>query len=82
MPAATVLLAPSGVADGVLAVLTDLSAAGLVGPFIWITDPSDAAPPQLLTRVEGGRSTDVTLQQIVTAQQAEIATMNKILARL
>lgn len=72
MPAATVLLAPSGVADGVLAVLTDLSAAGLVGPFIWITDPSDAAPPQLVTRVEGGRTADVTLQQIVTAHNIDV----------
>ncbi|MFG1929943.1 hypothetical protein ACGFK1_04720 [Mycobacterium sp. NPDC048908] len=72
MPASTVLLAPSGVADGVLGVLTDLSAAGLVGPFIWITDPSDAAPPQVLTRVEGGRSADVTLQQIVTAHNIDV----------
>lgn len=72
MPAATVVLAPTGVADGVLAVLTDLSAAGLVDSFFWISDPSDVTPPQLLTRVEGGRASDVSLRQFVTTRNIDV----------
>lgn len=72
MPAATVLLAPTGVADGVLAVLTDLSAAGLLDPFFWISDPSDVTPPQQLTHVAGGRASDVALQHFVTARNIDV----------
>lgn len=36
MPAVTVFLAPDGPAAGVLDVLTDLSAADLVDPFLWV----------------------------------------------
>lgn len=72
MSDATVVLAPSGVADGVLAVLTDLSAAGLVDPFFWITDPSDVEPPQSLLRVAAGRISDVPLRQFVTARNLDV----------
>jgi hypothetical protein len=72
MAATTVLLAPAGVADGVLGVLADLSAAGLLDPFIWITDPSESAPPRLVTLVERGRARDVTVQQVVTAHNITV----------
>lgn len=72
MTSVTVFLAPTGVADGVLAVLTDLSAAGLVDPFLWVRDPSDNVPPQVLTQVAAGRSTQVNWQQIVTTQRIDV----------
>lgn len=72
MNSVTVFLAPTGVADGILAVLTDLSAAGLVDPFLWVRDPSDSVPPPSLTLVTGGRSSQVTWQQIVSAQRIQL----------
>ena len=39
MSAFTVFIAPAGRADGVLAALGDLSAAGLIERFGWIADP-------------------------------------------
>lgn len=72
MTSVTVFLAPTGVADGVLAVLTDLSAAGLVDPFLWVRDPSDTTPPQVLTQVVAGRSTEVTWQQIITSVRIDV----------
>lgn len=68
MSTLTVFLAPPGRADGVLATLTDLSAAGLVEPFHWVTSPAETAPPASLLRVVGGEHSDVTIQQIVAEQ--------------
>jgi hypothetical protein len=46
MPALNVFLAPDGPAGGVLDVLTDLSAAGLVAPFLWVVDADVSADPR------------------------------------
>lgn len=72
MAAITCVLAPAGVAAGVLDVLTDLSAAGLLARFVWVTDPDEAGPPRVLTRVQDGRATDVTLQEILTEDHIDI----------
>lgn len=65
MASLTVLVAPVGVSDGVRAVLTDLSAAGLVNPFLWLTDPVGNALPSVFTAVENGRTRDIPQQQII-----------------
>lgn len=73
MTALTVFLAPPGAADGVLSALTDLSAAKLIEPFYWVTNPTDVSPPSTLVQVVGGRQFDVTVQQIVSGQRSDIA---------
>lgn len=65
MASLTVLVAPTGVSDGVRAVLTDLSAAGLVDPFLWLADPVGNALPAAFTAVENGRTRDIPQQQII-----------------
>lgn len=72
MAALTVFLAAPGLADGVLAALTDLSAAGLVEPFHWVSRPAESAPPPSLLRVDSGRQSDVTIQQIVAGERADV----------
>lgn len=72
MVAFTVFLAPPGRADGVLATLTDLSAAGLLEPFHWVRSPLEGAPPASLVRVTAGEHSDVTIQQIVSAHAIDI----------
>lgn len=72
MVAFTVFIAPGGRTDGVLAALVDLSAAGIVDRFAWISDPSADVPIEGLTVIEAGRSTDVRLDQFVTAQQISL----------
>lgn len=72
MRALTVFLAPAGAADGVLSALTDLSAAKLIEPFYWVTNPTDVSPPSTMVQVVAGRQIDVTVQQIVSSQRADI----------
>ncbi|GAB19901.1 hypothetical protein GOEFS_096_00780 [Gordonia effusa NBRC 100432] len=67
MTSLTVFLAPSGVADGVYAALSDLSAAGLVGPFAWI-GPEAEKSVESVVLVEGGRATDVALAALVSSR--------------
>ena len=69
MSAFTVFIAPAGRADGVLAALGDLSAAGLIERFGWIADPPADVPTDRLTVVEGGLAADVRLDQFVTTQR-------------
>ena len=73
MAALTVFLAPAGTADGVFAALADLSAAGLLEPFFWSTDPVAGTAPSALLCVADGRQWDVTPQQIVTGPRVDIA---------
>lgn len=72
MVALTVFLAPTGVADAVFSALADLSAAGLIEPFHWARDPSASGPPQTLLRVSAGRQSDITMQQIVAGERADV----------
>lgn len=72
MGSLTIFLAPIGVGDGVQAVLTDLSAAGLLEPFIWITQPSLTAQTQIMTQVKDGTSTDITVADIVSGPRLDV----------
>lgn len=72
MSALTVIVAPEGSCEGVISVLTDLSAANLVDPFLWITNPNPAAGQDGYKRVYAGRTVDVTLQQVIAAEQVEL----------
>lgn len=64
MKALTVFLAPAGAADGVLDVLQDLSAVGLVDPFLWLQD--DGGPLGEAVHVADGRQAGTTLQTALT----------------
>lgn len=72
MSTLTVLVAPEGSAQGVVSVLTDLSAAGLVDPFMWVVNPSATEPISLLNRVEYGRTTDATLQEVIAGVRVDL----------
>ena len=72
MASMTVFLAPSGPADGVLAALTDLSAAGLIEGFYWLRDPDEKVLRQSVLRIEGGRQFDVSSQEMVSAQRTSL----------
>lgn len=72
MSALTVIITPEGNAEGVVAVLTDLSAANLLDPFLWIANPNPAAGLEVYKRVEDGRTIDVTLQDVIAAEQVEL----------
>jgi hypothetical protein len=65
MPTLNVFLAPDGPAGGVLDVLTDLSAAGLVDPFLWVVDSDVPSDPQVVdvgaVKVDGGVRTPATV---------------------
>lgn len=65
----TVFLAPAGPGDGVLAALTDLSAAGLIGSFAWITDPSEQAAVTGVVLVEHGSARDVAITDLVISRR-------------
>lgn len=69
MSALTVFVAPSGPSDGVLAALTDLSAAGLVDEFAWITDPAAGQQPATLMLVDSGAARDVALAEFVAGRR-------------
>ena len=62
----TLFLAPDGSADGVLKTLVDLSAAGLVDPFLWVTDSSIPSSPKAhevsAVSVRDGRTQWTTVQ--------------------
>lgn len=69
MPALTVFLAPDGPADGVLDVLVDLSAAGLVDPFLWVRESQVASAAAIdATAVGGGLRRPVTLADTLLDQ--------------
>lgn len=72
MPALTVILAPKGNAEGVISVLTDLSAANLVEPFLWVLNPDPSTGRDFFSRVEHGRTFDVTIQEVIAAQQIDV----------
>lgn len=68
-PALTVMLAPTGEADEILAVLVDYAAVGLLDPFVWV-DGSDVGGTSVpATLVTEGRSSAVVLQQVLTAHR-------------
>lgn len=65
MPTLTVFLAPDGPAGGVLDVLTDLSAAGLVEPFLWVSASSAEAAGLGAVGVDQGRRRPATVEDAV-----------------
>lgn len=72
MDSLTVLIAPSGPCDGVLAALTDLSAAGLVDEFAWISDPSAEPTVPTVALIENGSASDVSLSSLVTDRRISL----------
>jgi len=67
MPVLTVILAPAGPAAGVLDALQDLSGAGLLDPFLWVSEAAvtDATPAHLeidALSVAGGRRACTSVQ--------------------
>lgn len=71
MTALTVFLAPYGVADGVYAALSDLSAAGLVEPFVWIGPEVEHAVDSVVV-VDAGQATDVALADLVSSRMTSV----------
>lgn len=71
-PAAlTVVLAPRGEADEILALLADYAAVGLVAPFVWV-DAADVGGTSVpATLVRDGRSSAVVLEQVLTGHRYE-----------
>ncbi|TRW86209.1 hypothetical protein FK535_06980 [Mycolicibacterium sp. 018/SC-01/001] len=72
MTGLTIILTPEGIAEGVVAALCDLSAADLVDPFLWVVNPNPSAGPMLFKRVSQGRMFDVTLQEVIAVEQADL----------
>nr|WP_296779055.1 magnesium transporter [Rhodococcus sp. (in: high G+C Gram-positive bacteria)] len=68
MAGLTVLLARKGTAEGVLDVLQDLSAAGLIDPFLWVYEQDVSRSTVLATEVVGGRRVRTTLQTVLAAR--------------
>lgn len=66
MTSLTVFLSPGDPADGVLAGLADLSAAGLVDEFAWIRLASGRSQVNQLILVSGGVSREVSVAELVT----------------
>jgi hypothetical protein len=64
-----VLLAPSMLADEVLAQLTDYSAVGLLDPFVWFSIAGDGQNGVPATLVADGRSSAVMLKRVLTARR-------------
>ncbi|GGK99773.1 hypothetical protein GCM10007382_19640 [Salinibacterium xinjiangense] len=64
MASLVVLLAPTGPVSVVREVLTDLSAVGLVEPFVWVAADAVEHSPIVALSVSGGRSSGTTLQAI------------------
>lgn len=75
----TVMLAPRGETDQVLALLVDYSAVGLLDPFIWVWAADHGrAPSTPATLVAAGRTSAVVLQEVLTGcryERLRIATM-------
>ncbi|MFE4503862.1 magnesium transporter [Rhodococcus sp. NPDC056743] len=69
MSVLTVFLAAPGPADGVRDVLTDLSSAGLLDPFLWIDerDVATGLPGVSATSVDGGEVSTVALQNVLAS---------------
>lgn len=69
----TFFLATPGPAQGIRDVLTDLSAAGLVAPFVWIDEESitSAADRVPCAIIEGGRDRRVHLQELLAGRSLE-----------
>ncbi|MFY2786887.1 hypothetical protein [Rhodococcus sp. MALMAid1271] len=63
----TVLLVRKGTAEGVLDVLQDLSAAGLIDPFLWVYEHDVNRSAALATHVVGGRRLRTALQTVLAA---------------
>lgn len=66
MTALTVFLAPDAATAGVLDVLTDLSAVGLVKPFVWVAAARVGSGAIGAVGVDRGRRRPVTLQDALT----------------
>src|SRR5258706_13651600 len=75
MPELTVFLAPAGPAASVLDALVDLSGAGLVDPFVWVTDGGEqqTSGVHVATEVVGGRRIPTTLQGTVADSESQRA---------
>ncbi|MDJ0362439.1 hypothetical protein [Rhodococcus sp. H29-C3] len=69
MAALTVFLATPGVAGGIKDVLKDLSAVGLIRPFLWVDGSEADRSPVAATRVEHGREYDTTIEEVVASQR-------------
>jgi len=66
MDALSMVVAPQGPADGVLDVLQDYSALGLVAPFLWV-DSSNVTSVRVLAReVRDGRQVGTTVEDALT----------------
>lgn len=71
MSALVVILAPRGPMGQVREVLRDLSAVGLIEPFVWV-EPADAAVARVpAMSVTGGATTGTTLQDVAVANIAD-----------
>lgn len=70
MKVLTVILGSAGPARGVRDVLTDLSAAGLVSPFLWIDADGlrRSATHLVATEVDHGVETEVALQEVLATR--------------
>lgn len=69
MSVLTVLVAPRGPAGGVLDVLQDYSALGLLDPFLWV-DPGGVTPSRVTAlEVRDGRRTGTTLEDALAHRQ-------------
>lgn len=69
MSVLTVFLAAHGPADGVRDVLTDLSAAGLLDPFLWIdeSDATSGVAAVTATSVVSGAACTVAVQEVLAS---------------
>lgn len=67
MPALTVIVAPEGPLAGVRDVLGDLSALGLLEPFLWCDAEDVADADARAVRVEGGRGRATSLRHALMA---------------
>ncbi len=72
MAALTVFLAPDGPSDGVLDVLTDLSAAGLLDPFLWVRESQVESSADIrATAITSGRRKGVSLGDVILDEVLE-----------
>lgn len=82
MSGLTVVVAPGGRLDGVSAALTDLSAAGLLAPFAWLSDPGQNGQIESVTVVESGVAHDVSLTELVTRQRTSVLRVCSLVSAL
>lgn len=71
VPAVTVFLAAGGPADGVLDVLCDLSAVGLLEPFLWVPAAERPGDELAALRVAAGRRTGTTVAAALSGARVE-----------